>query len=272
MAQQQVLSVSNRSILLLSRNGLFLLLLALFVLLGIFLPWTTSPLIPFPNRSSSFPSNWRDYSLSQAAKFAAKNDTLIVCTVSYPFLPFLNNWLISVSRQKQQDKVLVIAEDYATLYKVNEKWPGHAVLIPPALDSKAARYFGSPGFFNFTSRRPKHLLEILELGYNVLYNDVDMVWLQDPFQSFEGRHDAYFTDDRTKIKLLNHSHDLPRPDRNGATYICSCTIFLRPTIGAKLLMKTWIDELQAGSKAFEGNDQPAFNWALNKTAHQVLKV
>lgn len=37
-----------------------------------------------------------------------------------------NNWLISVSRQKHQ-------EDYATLYKVNEKWPGHAVLIPPAL-------------------------------------------------------------------------------------------------------------------------------------------
>ncbi|KAF3533380.1 hypothetical protein DY000_02037271 [Brassica cretica] len=42
-------------------------------------------------------------------------------------------------RQKHQEKVLVIAEDYATLYKVNEKWPGHAVLIPPALDSQTAR-------------------------------------------------------------------------------------------------------------------------------------
>ncbi|ESQ37841.1 hypothetical protein EUTSA_v10029467mg [Eutrema salsugineum] len=270
-------SISNRTISLLSRNVL-LLLLAFFVLLGVFIiPWTGSPLFPFPNRSSSspssssssLPSNWHDYSLAQAAKFVAKDGTVIVCAVSYPFLPFLNNWLISVSRQKHQDKVLVIAEDYATLYKVNEKWPGHSVLIPPALDSKTAQNFGSKGFFNFTSRRPQHLLQILELGYNVMYNDVDMVWLQDPFQYLEGSHDAYFTDDRTTIKPWNHSHDLPPPDRNGVTYICSCTIFLRPTNGAKLLMKTWIDELQAGSKAYEGNDQPAFNWALNKTAHQV---
>ncbi|KAJ4876630.1 hypothetical protein Rs2_41648 [Raphanus sativus] len=102
-----------------------------------------------------------------------------------------------------------------------------------------------------------------------MYNDVDMVWLQDPFQYLEGSHDAYFTDDMTRIKPLNHSHDLPPPDRNGVTYICSCMIFLRPKNGAKLLMKKWIEELQAGSKAYEGNDQPAFNWALNKTYHQV---
>ena len=137
-------SVSNRPISLL--NGL-LLLVSLLLLLGVFLPWAGSPLFPFPNvssSSSSLPSNWRDYSLSQAAEFVAKDGTVIICAVSYPFLPFLNNWLISVSRQNHQDKVLVLAEDYATLYKVNKKWPGHAVLIPPALDSQTAHKFGSP--------------------------------------------------------------------------------------------------------------------------------
>ncbi|CAN7132045.1 unnamed protein product [Brassica rapa subsp. narinosa] len=253
-----------------SRNGL-LLLVALLIILGVFLPWAGSPLFLFPKRtsSSSLPTNWRNYSLAQAAKFVAKDGTVIVCTVSYPFLPFLNNWLISVSRQKHQDKVLVIAEDYATLYKINNKWPGHAVLVPPALNSQTAHKFGSGGFFNFTSRRPQHLLQLLELGYNVMYNDVDMVWLQDPFQYLQGSHDAYFTDDRTRIKPLNHSHGLPPLDRKGVTYICSCMIFLRPKYGAKLLMKKWIQELHAGSNAYEGNDQPAFNWALNKTAHQL---
>ncbi|CAN6969728.1 unnamed protein product [Brassica rapa subsp. trilocularis] len=213
-------SASNRRhIYLMSRNGL-LLLVALLLLLGVSLRWSASPLFICPNKSSSssyssLPSNWRDYSLAQAAKFVAKDGTVIVCTVSYPFLPFLSNWLISVSRQKHQDKVLVIAEDYATLYLINEKWPGHAVLIPPALDSQTAHKFGS------------------------------------------------------KIKPLNQSHDLPPPDRNGVTYICSCMIFLRPTNGAKLLMKKWNKELQDGTKAYEGNDQPAFNWALNKTASQV---
>lgn len=55
------------------------------------------------------------------------------------------------------------------------------------------------GFFNFTSRRPRHLLNILELGYNVMYNDVDMVWLADPFPYLQGKHDVYFTDDMAAV-------------------------------------------------------------------------
>lgn len=36
-------------------------------------------------------------------------------------------------------------------------------------------------------------------------------------------------------------------------------------------MKKWIEELQdePWSKAKKANDQPAFNWALNKTSGQV---
>ncbi|CAA7013093.1 unnamed protein product [Microthlaspi erraticum] len=84
-----------------------------------------------------------------------------------------------------------------------------------------------------------------------MYSDVDMVWLQDPFTYLEGSHDVYFTDDRTEIKPLNHSHhDLP----NGWLKICSCTIFLRPTDGSKLLMKKWIDELHVGSSRVMYND------------------
>lgn len=246
-------------------------LLSLLIILGVFFPWASMQqgLFSVTNRSSL--TKWRDYTLAQAAAFVAKNGTLIVCAVSEPYLPFLNNWLISITRQKHQDKVLVIAEDYATLYKVNERWPGHAVLIPPALDAQSAHKFGSQGFFNFTSRRPRHLLNILELGYSVMYNDVDMVWLADPFPYLVGNHDVYFTDDMTPVKPLNHSHDLPPPGKKGRTYICSCMIFLRPTSGAKLIMKKWIEEMQEQpwSKTQKANDQPAFNWALDKNAAQA---
>ncbi|ESQ43667.1 hypothetical protein EUTSA_v10015591mg [Eutrema salsugineum] len=266
---------SNRSMIyILCHFGLFFILL-----LGVFLPWAGFPIFPFPYKCSSslcssyyLHSKWHDYSVAQAAKFVAKNGTVIVCTVSYPLLPFLNNWLISVSRHKHQEKVLVIAEDYATLYKVNEKWPGHAVLMSQPLDSQTAHNYGSQGFYNLTCRRPQHLLDILELGYSVMYNDVDMVWLNDPFQYLEGSHDVYFTDDVTTVKPLNESHDLPPLNRYGVTNICSCMIFLRPTNGAKLLMKKWAEEIEAqpwsNSKA-KPHDQPAFNRALNKTAHQV---
>lgn len=77
-----------------------------------------------------------------------------------------------------------------------------------------------------------------------------------------------------QVKPLDHSHDLPPPGKKGRTYICSCMIYMRPTDGAKLVMKKWIEELQAQpwSKAKKANDQPAFNWALNKTAGQVCSM
>lgn len=122
-----------------------LVLLSLVVVLGVFSPWVGMPQGVFSTSKPAI-SKWRHYTLAQALPFVAKNGTVIVCIVSQPYLPFLNNWLISITRQKHQDKVLVIAEDYASLYKVNERWPGHAVLIPPVLDAEAAHKFGSQVF------------------------------------------------------------------------------------------------------------------------------
>ncbi|KAF9602977.1 hypothetical protein IFM89_032980 [Coptis chinensis] len=49
-------------------------------------------------------------------------------------------------------------------------------------------------------------------------------------------------------------------------------IFLRPTNGAKQVMKKWIEELQGQpwSGKAKSNDQLGFNWALNKTAGQCV--
>lgn len=125
-----------------SRTGL-LILLSLILVLGVVFPWIRSTDSLFSSSPKGSLAKWRSYTLSQAAAFVGKNGTVVVCAVSEPYIPFLNNWLISVSRQKHQDKVLVIAEDYATLYKVNERWPGHAVLVPPAPDTQSAHKFGS---------------------------------------------------------------------------------------------------------------------------------
>ena len=46
-------------------------------------------------------------------------------------------------------------------------------------------------------------MHILELGYNVMYNDVDMVWLGDPFHYLKGNHDVYFTDDMAAVCPAN---------------------------------------------------------------------
>lgn len=73
----------------------------------------------------------------------AKDGRVIVCTVSQPYLEFLNNWLISLAKHSHHHTALVIAEDYATLDFVNDRWPGHAVLVPPAPKSTPSLRFGS---------------------------------------------------------------------------------------------------------------------------------
>lgn len=118
-----------------------LLLLLSFLLLSVLLFQSPAHYHFFSAKSPL--ARWRDYSLSEATNFVAKNGTVILCAVSYPYLPFLNNWLISVTRQRHHDQVLVVAEDYATLYAVNDRWPGHAVLVPPVPDTQTAHKFGS---------------------------------------------------------------------------------------------------------------------------------
>ncbi|PWA92682.1 squalene cyclase [Artemisia annua] len=39
---------------------------------------------------------------------------------------------------QHHEKVLVIADDYKTLFVVNGKWPRHAVLVPPVVDNQVA--------------------------------------------------------------------------------------------------------------------------------------
>ncbi|XP_047336060.1 UDP-D-xylose:L-fucose alpha-1,3-D-xylosyltransferase MGP4-like [Impatiens glandulifera] len=233
---------------------------------------TRHTLLPLWSRSENGSlEKWKHYTLVEALENVAENGTVIVCAASEPYLPMLNNWLISVKRLQHHRKVLVIAEDYATLYKINRKWPGHAVLIPPSPDSHHAYNFGSRKFFGITSRRPLYLLQILELGYNVFFTDVDLVWMVDPFPYLVGNHDLYIVDDIDKVKPFNHSHDLPKSGKEGRTRICSGLIYMRPTIGAKLVMAKWIEEIVSHpwTKENQANDQRPLNWALMKSIGNV---
>lgn len=44
-----------------------------------------------------------------------------------------------------------------------------------------------------------------------MYNDVDMVWLADPFQYLEGKHDIYFMDDMAAVSAEEDANALTFP-------------------------------------------------------------
>ncbi|KAI3511932.1 hypothetical protein L1887_19093 [Cichorium endivia] len=123
-----------------------LLLFTLLIILCVFSPWICDRSAFFSslgNSRVSLEAKRREYTLPEAVAYVAKNgSTVIVCAVSQPYLPYLNNWLISIVRQQYHEKVLVIAEDFATLYTINGRWPGHVVLIPHAPDAQVTHKFG----------------------------------------------------------------------------------------------------------------------------------
>ena len=140
----RLISINPQRSSFLPTRGKLLTLFSLLIVVGFLFPYMGfSNNSVFSNTQFAFQSKWKNYSLKEALSFVGRNGTVIICIVSEPYLQFLNNWLISVSRQNHQDMVLVVAEDYATLYKVNKRWPGHAVLIPPVLESHSAHRFGS---------------------------------------------------------------------------------------------------------------------------------
>lgn len=118
-------------------------LVTVILLLGFIFPFTALPRSSSELSAAQKRERWHAYTLPEAAHAVAQNNTVILCAVSQPYLPFLINWLISIARHRRHHAVLVIAEDYATLYAVNEKWPGHAVLVPPAPALQQAHKFGS---------------------------------------------------------------------------------------------------------------------------------
>ncbi|KAL4353751.1 hypothetical protein GQ457_06G031730 [Hibiscus cannabinus] len=199
-----------------------------------FASWKACPILCCLTHKRRLLSPWCDYSLAEVSSVLAKNGTII-----------------------HQEQILVIAEYYATPYKVNENCTGHAVLVLPALDSQTAHKFwlSAPKYriFSNTSRTPQYLLQNLELGYRLMYNDVFHIcfcWkLRGSGNDFRCRkpemlcchccisHDiasCYFSL-IDQMKPLNHSHDLLPPGNKGRTYACSCMIFLRLADCAKLV-------------------------------------
>jgi rhamnogalacturonan II specific xylosyltransferase len=127
----------------------------------------------------------------------------------------LKLFLCSCSRQGFGDRVLLFAEDQEAFDHIDSRWPGHVITynyssIPRAGES--AHDFGSLGFFLMTERRPDYLRAVLRLGVNVLYNDLDMVWLKNPFPAFTGDYDVWVNDDWTDDTGHAAVHPL-QPDR-----------------------------------------------------------
>ncbi|GBG83690.1 GT77-family glycosyltransferase [Chara braunii] len=200
--------------------------------------------------------------LGSVLRRIAVNNTVIIVTVNTGFRELFLNWLVSVHRLGLSDRVLVFAGDVASWRFLEKYWPGHAVLFQypgtpkgtlPETDDQ--QWFGLEGYGRIVNTRPAQMLACLEHGYNVLYSDIDAVFLSNPLPHVTGNADGSFAwDGWLRPPWFNGSDEIPPPPMN--LDFCSCFLFFRPTQQSIEVMQRWMLNLR---RSKEHKNQPALN-------------
>jgi rhamnogalacturonan II specific xylosyltransferase len=130
---------------------------------------------------------------------------------------------------------------------LNEAYPEHTLPILPELEfSVENAHYGTKEFKLLTSSRPFFLRPILEKGYAVLYNDIDMVWQQNAWDIIDER-DSLDTSHASLDAILW---------KDGHYQICTCMMYLKPSPENISLLQEWENEINTNS--FANHDQDAF--------------
>ena len=164
--------------------------------------------------------------------------TVIIVTVSMGYIHFYRNWLIFAQQIGFGEKHIVLTEDhevYDALYNdanlnlkgriIDATYKGHTV-------PNTAHTRSSQSFRIMAARRPRHILKFLKLGYDVIYSDIDTVWLADPL--------SYFTNPSVSLFIQSD----PENDQDDIDRVlCTGYMLVKANDHALDLMTKWEAEL-----------------------------
>ena len=193
-------------------------------------------------------------------------------TVTDGFYDFFLNWLAyykQLSPPPAFNKLIIIAEDDAVLQKI-QKLQQRGIL-PSAFQIErseleltkksvmrkkneyAALSYESSNYNKLVSTRAGQILTRLQKGMNILYTDVDTVWLSNPL---------FYVDDPqySDMDFIAQSDGI----REGQTWYCTGFMAIRSNKRSIDLMKRWNAALQTPQL-----NQPVFNELVQKATRQL---
>lgn len=174
----------------------------------------------------------------------------VLVTVSSGFQDMFDNWWHYLSLLKLPLPVIVVAEDNATYnrYKNNINF---AVVngLTQSHDEKAFDY-NTKQYKALVSNRPTYILAVLARGLNVIYSDVDTIWLKDPRSFLNGHYDMWGSTDRP-------------------LYYCTGFLAFKPSPLSEDLLQKWKASLE-----IPDINQVKFNSLIRKSAirHRYLPL
>lgn len=207
-------------------------------------------------------------SLTSCKSFPGKTDVVLV-TVNIDFEMMFKNWLFHAGKFLTSSHQLVVWPedeeilDRLQMFAASSSTP-FVIAQSQQSDSRKTSFlqrktrgfsnytwdFGSIGYRKLVSQRPHRIQHFLHEGCNVLYVDVDTVWMRSPFDQIgaAGNYDLYVTSDTHEGSL-------------DSRVLCSCFLYMRPTSVVQQLVSHWSALLPVGQPA---TNQPAFNTAFEE--------
>nr|XP_054751822.1 uncharacterized protein LOC129257510 [Lytechinus pictus] len=154
---------------------------------------------------------------------------VILASTNKAFMNFTDNWLESVKRSGIRSGVTLVAEDREAFNYLNNRTDIELnVVLNDVSESPGERLqFDSPAYKQLVNKRPSYILQILSSGHDVLFSDVDIVWLKNPL--------PFFTNDTNDIWL--------QEDRHEPTVYCAGFTFYRSTPATIALVTEWVQTL-----------------------------
>ncbi|KAI3926140.1 hypothetical protein MKW98_028276 [Papaver atlanticum] len=164
--------------------------------------------------------------LERVLKAASMKDkTVIITTLNEAWAApnsifdlFLESFKIGENTKGLLKHLVVIALDQKAYKRCLEVHPHCYALTVEGVDFSVEAYFMSKPYLKMMWSRIDILRVVLELGYNFLFTDADIMWFRDPFKRFYEDTDFQIATDNY---ALNDSYNLNNMPNGGFTYVKS---------------------------------------------------
>ena len=171
-----------------------------------------------------------------------RRDWVVLVTVSFGFRDMFMNWHAWFKMLSLDMRVVFVAEDADALALCLSLQGLTCVKWTDSDAPSGPHRYGTSGFVDLVANRPMYVKRALDEFDNVIYSDIDTVWLADPRPFFTGNADVWGQlDSGDAFEYI----------------VCSGFLAFRGTPGARRLVNEWSREFLEGEM-----DQPPLNRAI----------
>ncbi|KAJ8773539.1 hypothetical protein K2173_005785 [Erythroxylum novogranatense] len=179
----------------------------------------------FLNSDNRVSAHNGEVKLEKVLKEASMDDgTVILTTLNEAWAApntvidlFLESFRIGQGTSRLLKHLVIVALDNKAYLRCLQLHTHCFALLTEGVDFHTEAYFMTPNYLKMMWRRLQFLRSVLEMGYNFLFTDADVMWFRDPFPRFYADADFQIACDH----FLGSSVDIDNRPNGGFKYVKS---------------------------------------------------